>query len=98
MIPKSGNRFSEKIMLKGESGDRRGLPMVGPNRRQLLIASALAPVAGSLARAASYPERPIRIIIPYAAGGVAETVTRLLAVGMERKLGQKLVIEAKPGA
>jgi tripartite-type tricarboxylate transporter receptor subunit TctC len=71
--------------------------MVGPNRRQLLIASALAPVTGSLARAASYPERPIRIIIPYAAGGVAETVTRLLAVGMERKLGQKLVIEAKPG-
>jgi len=72
--------------------------MIRPNRRQLLIAGALAPLSTRAARAASYPDRPIRIIIPYAAGGVAETVTRLLAVGMERKLGQKLVIEAKPGA
>jgi tripartite-type tricarboxylate transporter receptor subunit TctC len=72
--------------------------MITPTRRQLLIASALAPFAASTARAASYPERPIRVIIPYAAGGVAETVMRRLAVPMERKLGQKLVIEAKPGA
>jgi tripartite-type tricarboxylate transporter receptor subunit TctC len=72
--------------------------MLRPNRRQVLIAGALAPLFTSATRAASYPDRPIRIIIPYAAGGVAETVTRLLAVGMERKLGQKLVIEAKPGA
>lgn len=48
--------------------------------------------------AASYPERPIRVVIPYTAGGVAETAVRLLAVGMERKLGHKLIIEAKPGA
>ena len=38
------------------------------------------------------------MIIPYTAGGVAETVMRLLAVSMEPRLGQKLVIEAKPGA
>jgi tripartite-type tricarboxylate transporter receptor subunit TctC len=72
--------------------------MLRPNRRQVLIAGTLAPLFTSATRAANYPDRPIRIIIPYAAGGVAETVTRLLAVGMERKLGQKLVIEAKPGA
>jgi tripartite-type tricarboxylate transporter receptor subunit TctC len=71
--------------------------MVGLNRRQLLIGSALTPFA-TPAPAAGYPERPIRVIIPYAAGGVAETVTRMLAVNMERKLGQPLVIEAKPGA
>ena len=50
------------------------------------------------ARPRSYPERPIRVIIPYTAGGVAETLMRLLAVSMEPRLGQKLVIEAKPGA
>lgn len=72
--------------------------MIRPTRRQLLIAGAIAPLIAPSARAAGYPERPIRVIIPYAAGGVAETVTRLIAVGMERKLGQKLVIEAKPGA
>jgi len=38
------------------------------------------------------------VIIPYTAGGVAETVMRLLAVSMEQRLGQKLVLEAKPGA
>src|SRR5262245_12605342 len=70
----------------------------GPTNRQLLIAGAIAPFATSAARAAGYPERPIRVIIPYAAGGVAETVMRRLAHSMERKLGQKLVIEAKPGA
>jgi tripartite-type tricarboxylate transporter receptor subunit TctC len=57
--------------------------MVGLNRRQLLIGSALAPFA-TPAPAAGYPARPIRVIIPYAAGGVAETVTRMLAVTMDR--------------
>jgi tripartite-type tricarboxylate transporter receptor subunit TctC len=72
---------------------------VGLNRRQLLAAAALAPLAmPRIARAATYPDRPIRIVIPYTAGGVAETVMRLLSVTMEQKLGQKLVIEAKPGA
>ena len=50
------------------------------------------------ARPRRYPDRPIRVIIPYTAGGVAETIMRLLAVSMEQRLGQKLVIEAKPGA
>jgi tripartite-type tricarboxylate transporter receptor subunit TctC len=65
------------------------------SRRQVLIASALAPLA---AYAARYPDRPIRVIVPYTAGGLAETILRLLAMSMEARLGQKLVIEAKPGA
>lgn len=71
----------------------------GLNRRQFLAAVAFAPlVAPNIARAATYPDRPIRVVIPYTAGGVAETVMRLLAVSMEQKLGQKFIIEAKPGA
>lgn len=68
-------------------------------RRSALFAGLM--ITGLLtapAVAAGYPERPIRVVIPYTAGGVAETAVRLLAVGMERKLGQKLIIEAKPGA
>ncbi|MBV9238705.1 MAG: tripartite tricarboxylate transporter substrate binding protein [Xanthobacteraceae bacterium] len=65
------------------------------SRRQVLIASAFAPLA---AHAARYPDRPIRVIVPYTAGGLAETIMRMLAVSMEARLGQKLVIEAKPGA
>src|SRR5262249_39209091 len=41
---------------------------------------------------------PVRVIVPFAPGGVGETVMRILAPAMEEKLGQKLVIESKPGA
>lgn len=72
--------------------------MTGLSRRQVLAAGIAAPFVATKAKAANYPEHPIRVIIPYTAGGVPETVTRLLAVSMEQKLGQKLIIEAKPGA
>jgi len=48
--------------------------------------------------AAAYPDRPIRVVSPYAAGGVGEAIVHLLAVSMEPRLGQKLILEAKPGA
>ena len=67
-------------------------------RRQVLATAAVAPLLAARARAAGYPDRPIRVVIPYAAGGVPEAVMRLLAVGMEQRLGQKLILEAKPGA
>jgi tripartite-type tricarboxylate transporter receptor subunit TctC len=67
-------------------------------RRRVLAAAAVAPLLALRAKAAGYPDRPIRVISPYAAGGVAEAIMRLFAVSMEARLGQKLVIEAKPGA
>jgi tripartite-type tricarboxylate transporter receptor subunit TctC len=67
-------------------------------RRQALAGAVLAPFVITRARAAGYPDRPIRIVSPYAAGGVGETILHLLAVSMEPRLGQKLVFEAKPGA
>jgi len=51
-----------------------------------------------LAAAQDYPNRPIRVVMTYTAGGVSEGIIRLLAPKMEEKLGQKLIIEAKPGA
>jgi tripartite-type tricarboxylate transporter receptor subunit TctC len=67
-------------------------------RRRLLMVAAAMPFVTTRATAANYPDRPIRVIIPYTAGGVAENLMRLLAVSMEQRLGQKLVLEAKPGA
>lgn len=72
--------------------------MSGLNRRQLIIGAALASLSPRVLRAASYPDRSIRVIIPYTAGGVAETVVRMLAPAMEQQLGQKLIVESKPGA
>lgn len=68
------------------------------NRRRFLAGGLATSLSFGPARAADYPTRPIRVIIPYTAGGVAETIVRLLAVDMEKKLGQRLVVEAKPGA
>jgi tripartite-type tricarboxylate transporter receptor subunit TctC len=67
-------------------------------RRQILATAIAVPFIATRARAAGYPDRPIRVIIPYTAGGVAENIMRLLAVSMEQRLGQKLIFEAKPGA
>ena len=72
--------------------------MRGITRRQILATAIATPFLATRARAAAYPDHPIRVIIPYTAGGVAENIMRLLAVSMEQRLGQKLVLEAKPGA
>jgi tripartite-type tricarboxylate transporter receptor subunit TctC len=68
------------------------------NRRELIVGGAAAALTPRFAEAAPYPERPIRVVIPYTAGGAADTIMRWLAPRMEEALGQKLVIEAKPGA
>ena len=75
--------------------------MIRCNRRQIVHAGLLVSLAGFRADAARcqprYPERPIRVIVPFAAGGVGEAAIRVLAPGMEQKLGQRLVVEPKPG-
>jgi tripartite-type tricarboxylate transporter receptor subunit TctC len=76
--------------------------MIRVSRRQMLSAGAFATMLASRPQSArtqsNYPERPIRIIYPYAAGGVGDTILRMIAPRMEQRLGQKLVIEPKPGA
>jgi tripartite-type tricarboxylate transporter receptor subunit TctC len=75
--------------------------MIRVHRRQALT-GLMAMTAGFQlkdARAqATYPTRPIRVIVPFAAGGVGDTVMRVIAPSIENKLRQKLVIESKPGA
>jgi tripartite-type tricarboxylate transporter receptor subunit TctC len=54
-------------------------------------------VAG-VATAQDWPSKPIRIVSPYAAGGVGDTIFRILSPALEAKLGQRLVIDNKTGA
>jgi tripartite-type tricarboxylate transporter receptor subunit TctC len=64
--------------------------------RALALLIAFAGI--SAAHAQEYPNRPIRWIIPWAAGGGSDTLARMIAPGMSKRLGQPIVIENKPGA
>lgn len=71
-------------------------------RRRLLsglLAGALAPLATSLARAATgpFPARPVRVIVPFAAGNTLDAALRLVGERYRERTGQPLIIEARPG-
>jgi len=66
-----------------------------PRRRSLLALAAL-PFWGTAARAA-WPERAIRIVLPFAAGGNTDVMARSVAEPMSALLGRPLVVEARPG-
>ncbi|CAM4087195.1 Bug family tripartite tricarboxylate transporter substrate binding protein [Bordetella tumulicola] len=60
---------------------------------------SLASVAMWGARAeAAYPDRPVKLIVPYAAGSAADTLTRVVASALAEQLGQPVVVENKGGA
>jgi tripartite-type tricarboxylate transporter receptor subunit TctC len=62
-----------------------------------LLAAAVALLAFAGSAAAQYPERPIRLIVPQAAGSATDNVSRLLAPELGRQLGQNVVVENRPG-
>ena len=68
-----------------------------PFFRRLALASAACALAASSALAA-YPDRPIRLVVPFPPGSITDVVARALAKDMADDLGQPIVVENKPGA
>ena len=66
--------------------------------RLSLIAAAAAAVISGTAMAQDYPTGPITIVVPFAAGGPTDTVTRLIAEPMAAALGQQIVVQNVAGA
>ncbi len=70
--------------------------------RRVLVHACVALSAGLLVLGAnaqtSYPNKPIKFVVPYSAGGLPDTVARIFAQRLTEKLGQSVVVDNKPGA
>src|SRR6266513_127381 len=73
---------------------RGGGPDLGQMKKLLFAFLALSALS---AEGQNYPQRPVRMIVPFAAGGTTDALGRVLAVFLSERLGQQVVVENRPG-
>ncbi|MEP7302467.1 MAG: tripartite tricarboxylate transporter substrate binding protein [Caldimonas sp.] len=66
--------------------------------RLLVLALLCGAATGQLARAADYPTRPVKWVVPYPPAGTTDVLARIVAQWLTEKMGQSFVVENKPGA
>jgi tripartite-type tricarboxylate transporter receptor subunit TctC len=72
--------------------------MSGMKRRSFISSSLTATAFASPAFAQAYPNKPVRMIVPFPAGGATDVQARALSIKLGEKLGQNVVVENRPGA
>lgn len=66
--------------------------------RRFFLVALVAGAGSALAQAQSFPSQPVRIVVPYPAGGIADLMARDVADGLTKIYGQAVLVENKPGA
>ncbi|CAA2110539.1 tripartite tricarboxylate transporter substrate binding protein [Variovorax paradoxus] len=74
------------------------MPAFNPFRALVGAISLSFAVVTPLAAWAAFPDKPLRIVVPFAPGGGTDAITRSLGVGMSEALGQPVIVDNKPGA
>jgi tripartite-type tricarboxylate transporter receptor subunit TctC len=69
-----------------------------PRRQFLFAIGSAAFIAPAIARAQTYPVRPVRVIVPFAPGGPTDVLARLITLDLSRRLGQQFFVENQAGA
>ena len=65
---------------------------------RMAVATVVTALATGLAGAQAWPTQPVKVMVPFPAGGVADAVVRLLSENAQKELGQPIVVDNKPGA
>src|SRR5262245_239868 len=67
-------------------------------RRATLMVFALLAPAHAQDAARDYPNRPVTLVVPFAAGGGTSVIARIVAQKLEQRLGKSIVVENRPGS
>src|SRR5262245_56280075 len=87
-----GQIFDERLQPAPATLRRRRLPA------RLIVIAILWSFAATAEAAAEWPEKPVRLVVPFAAGGAADVIGRLFADNLSAVFSQQFVVENRPGA
>src|SRR5262245_10309331 len=94
-----GNLIVSGGHARADRSRRKGArTMSGPDRRTMITGGLSALVASSARANPDWPERPVTIVHGFPPGGPTDLIARIVADGLTRRLGQRVLVEGKPGA